>query len=408
MATHSKSHNLDNTDDLASPEAALDSIPNPTAMYRTVVDTRAVNEQLLIAGLRAQELAEQLQRQLAFINAITDSLGEGVYALDNAGRITFVNPAAEQLLGWTKVELVGRYAREVIHMQSMNQVRITPEDTSLQAMIHPGTTYHDDAMLADRNGNTFPVAFSAASIDADGQVVGAVVAFRDMTEVRRLQQAQEEYLALISHDLRTPLTVIIGRTEMLLQTLTRQGLEREARSAKIIVESSNRMNHMITSLLDRSRLETGQDVIHLEPADLVQLATRIIEQIVMPTSRKQIHMEGVTELPVVVDAAQIERVIGNLLSNALKFSPPGSPVVVRVSYENGRALLSVADLGGGIDPQMLPHVFEKHYRVRKDVEGSGLGLYISRLIVEAHGGRLWAESGIGVGSLFTFALPITP
>lgn len=406
MATHRELHHIDKNSDPASTEAVLDSIPNPIAMYRTVVDTRAVNEQLLMAGLRAQELAEQLQRQLAFINAITDSLGEGVYALDNAGRITFVNPAAEQFLGWTKAELLGRYAREVIHMQSMNHVRITPEDISLQAMIHPSITYREDALLADRNGNMFPVAFSAAPIDADEQVVGAVVAFRDMTEVRRLQQAQEEYLALISHDLRTPLTVIIGRTEMLLQTLTRQGLEREARNAKIIVESSQRMNRMITNLLERSRLETGHDIMQLGPADMVQLATRIVEQIGMPTDGKQIHVEGVAELPVVIDIVQIERVIGNLVSNALKFSPPGSFVVVRVSCDNNSALVSVADRGSGIDPQALPHVFDKHYRVRKDIEGNGLGLYISRLIIEAHGGRVWAESEVGVGSLFTFALPM--
>ena len=99
----------------------------------------------------------------------------------------------------------------------------------------------------------------------------------------------------------------------------------------------------------------------------------------------------------------------NLLTNALKFSAPGSPVVIGLYRDGNRAFVSVADRGGGIDPRDLPHVFEKHYRAhtRADVEGSGLGLYISRLIVEAHGGRLWAESRVGMGSRFTFALPIT-
>jgi two-component system, NtrC family, sensor histidine kinase KinB len=169
------------------------------------------------------------------------------------------------------------------------------------------------------------------------------------------------------------------------------------------------MNHMIEGLLDRSRLEAGQDTMRQNPIDLVQFATRIIDQTMLPADRNQIHLEGDAQLPVIVDAAQIERVIINLLTNALKFSVPGSPVVVRFDRDGNRALVSIADQGSGIDPQDLPHVFEKHYRAhtRGDIEGAGLGLYISRLIVEAHGGRLWAESRVGIGSLFTFALPLT-
>jgi PAS domain S-box-containing protein len=390
-------------DDQGRPAGLVLLVTDTTAHHRdeqTVVDTRAVNEQLLIAGLREQELAEQLLHQLAFINTITTSLAEGVYALDRAGQFTFVNPTAEQLLGWTEAELLGRDAQVVINMQSTTGVRIVPENASYR---------DDDVVLARRDGVMFPAAYSVASIVAHGQVVGAVVAFRDMTEVRRLQRSQEEYLALISHDLRAPLAAMVGHAQLLLRTLTKQGLEREASSAKVVFESGHRMNHMIESLLERSRLEAGQNVMYRRPIDLVQLARRIIDQTVMPAERNQIHLEGVAELPVVGDAAQIERVIINLLTNALKFSAPGSPVVVGFYRDGNRAFVSVADRGGGIDPRDLPHVFEKHYRAhtRADVEGSGLGLYISRLIVEAHGGRLWAESRVGIGSRFTFALPMT-
>jgi PAS domain S-box-containing protein len=399
-------------DDQGRPTGLVVLVNDTTAHHRdeqVVVDTRAVNEQLLMAGLREQELAEQLLRQLAFINAITNSLGEGVYALDRAGQFTFVNPAAEYLLGWREAELLGRDAHAFIHMQSANGVRIVPEDMPLQAMLRSSTTYRDDdAVLTRRDGAMFPTAYSAAPIVADGQVVGAVVAFRDMTEVRRLQQSQEEYFALISHDLRAPLTAIMAGTEFLLRTLTQQGLEYEVQTAKIVFESSHRMNDMIEGLLKRSRLEAEQDAMRQNAIELVQLATRIIDQTVMPADRKQIQLEGVVELPVIIDAAQIERVIINLLTNALKFSAPGSPVVVRFYRDGNRALVSIADQGAGIDPLDLPHVFEKHYRAhtRADIEGTGLGLYISRLIIEAHGGRIWAKSEVGTGSTFMFSLPI--
>ncbi|MEI7768951.1 MAG: ATP-binding protein [Chloroflexales bacterium] len=379
------------------------------ALHRAMADIRMVNEQLLMAGLREQELAEQLRRQLAFSNAVAKSLGEGVYALDRAGRFTFVNPAAEQLLGWAEAELLGVEAREVIAMRSASGARIIPEDLPLHALLGTGGTYRDDeAMLTRRDGTIFPAAYSAAQIITDGQVVGAVVAFRDMTEVRRLQRSQEEYLALISHDLRAPLTTMMAGSQLLMRSLAKQGQEREAHRAQIVFESCQRMNHMIEGLLDRSRLEAGQGAMRQNPLDLVDLVTHIIEQICMPADRKRIRLEGLTELLVIVDAAQIERVIMNLVTNALKFSGPESTVIIRVDTDDHRALFSVRDQGGGISPQDLPHVFEKHYRARthRDVDGVGLGLYISRLIIEAHGGQLWAESMVGAGSVFTFALPI--
>jgi PAS domain S-box-containing protein len=388
-------------------------VTDTTAHHRDeqdVVDTRAINEQLLIAGLREQELAEQLGRQLAFTNAITSSLGEGVYALDRAGHFTFVNPAAERMLGWTEAELLGRDAHEVIHIQPANGTRRPADDSPVLEVMRSGTADRDeDAVFTRWDGTTFPAAYSAAPISTAGQVVGAVVTFRDMTEVRRLQQRQEEYLGLISHDLRAPLAVILGHAELLRRRLSQQSLEQEADSAKAVVESGTRMLAMIQDLLARSRREAGNAELHPAPIDLVQLARRIVDQTAASADRERIDLEAVEQLPVVVDPAQIERVVVNLLTNALKFSAPESAVVVRVYSASNRAMLSIADQGVGIDPTDLPHLFEKYYRARTvgQVEGTGLGLYISRLIVEAHGGHIWAESEIGTGSTFIFSLPMT-
>jgi signal transduction histidine kinase len=229
-----------------------------------------------------------------------------------------------------------------------------------------------------------------------------------MTEVRRLQRMREEYLALISHDLRTPLAAILGRAQILLRQLTRQGLVHEAESAKVVFESSVRMNDMIEDLLDRSRTDADMEAQDRSEIDLVVVVQQMIDQTITPDDRTRVTFDAVLTLPVVIEVAQIERVIVNLLANALKFSSREYPIVVQVYQDASDAIIAVTDQGIGIAPEDLPQLFEKHYRADsvEQIAGSGLGLYSSRLIVEAHGGRLWVESTVGMGSTFTVVLPL--
>jgi PAS domain S-box-containing protein len=392
-----------------SADAQPPSSTTPSAGDQLLHDLQAVNQQLLIAGLREQQLAEQLGRQLAFTTAITTSLGEGLYVLDTAGRCTFANPAAEQMLGWTSDELQGKHISLVIPMQAARGASAAATPAALLDVLRLGTTQRDeDALFVHHDGGLFPTAYSAAPIITDGQVVGAVVAFRDMTEVRRLQRTRQEYLALISHDLRAPLTAILGRAEMLVRRLTQQGLEHEADSAKVVFESSQRMNHMIADLVERSRTDADMQAQHRSVIDLVAVVRQMIDQTITPDDRRRITFDAVPTLAVVVEAAQIKRVIVNLLTNALKFSAPEYPIVVQVYQEASDAMIAVTDQGIGIAPEDLPRLFEKHYRGQsvEQIAGSGLGLYSSRLIVEAHGGRVWVESSVGMGSTFTVALPL--
>ncbi len=169
----------------ASSEPLLDGSAEHVAMDRALLDIREVNQQLLLAGLREQALAEQLQHQLAFSNAITNSLDEGVYALDRTGRFTFVNPAAERLLGWTTAELLGTEAHANIAGRAATGGQ-SVADSPMLAVLRTGTAYRDEeAMWTRRDGSLFPTAFSAAPIISDSAGVGVVVAFRDMTAVRQ-------------------------------------------------------------------------------------------------------------------------------------------------------------------------------------------------------------------------------
>jgi signal transduction histidine kinase len=168
------------------------------------------------------------------------------------------------------------------------------------------------------------------------------------------------------------------------------------------------MNTMIEDALDRSRIGADRDEQDRSVIDLVTVVRQMLDQTIPPDVRAQITLDAVPTLPVVVEVAQIERVIVNLLTNALKFSPHATPIVVRVYQQATDAIVSVTDQGIGIAPKDLPHLFEKHYRAQavEQTAGNGLGLYSSRLIVKAHGGHLWAESMVGVGSTFTITLPL--
>ncbi|MBA3534522.1 MAG: PAS domain S-box protein [Ardenticatenales bacterium] len=369
-----------------------------------------VSEQLLIVGLREHELVHQLRRQLAFYHALADSLGEGIYAVNLAGRITFVNPVAEHLLGQTEAELLGRDAYSTLHNHNSDTPPMLVPPSPLIAVMRDGTSYRTQEALFNRRGESvFPVAYLASPIISDEQIMGAVVSFRDITEMQRLQRARDETMVLLSHDLRTPLTTILGYAKYLHDHMEQQGLTKEARWANILVTSGQRMNSMIEEVLDRNFREAGDDAQTQVVVNLVELCQRMIAQVANSTEAGRIHLHAIESPPIVANPIQIERVVINLLGNALKYSTAGSPIVIRVSHDDQYAVVAIADEGIGIDERDLAQLFEKFYRTRTvgAIEGRGLGLYGSRLIVESYGGRIWAESELGVGSTFIFMLPLS-
>jgi PAS domain S-box-containing protein len=372
-------------------------------------EIRAINAHLLIAALREQEMAEQLRLQLAFRSAITTSLGEGVCAFDQAGRISYMNPAAEQMLGLLEADLLGKDMSALLQHQIVGKATPTFEPAPLLELMRTGVPYrHDHALLTHSNGYTYPITYTIAPMVCDQVVVGAVVVVRDLSELRKLEALREEYLALLSHDLRTPLTAIMGFAQQLLRKLTRQGLEKEAASAQVILKNARRMERMLRRIIERSVLEAGAAPVQHAPLDLVHLVRQMVEQLPIQVDRERIQMEMIDELPMRGDETQLERVIVNLITNALQYSDSASRVVVQLSRVGQQARMSVRDQGPGIHPQELPHLFEKHYRASSagSVNGSGLGLYSSQLIVSAHGGQMWVESELGIGSTFVVAFPL--
>jgi signal transduction histidine kinase len=259
-------------------------------------------------------------------------------------------------------------------------------------------------------GREIPVLVSAAPVRwPSGEVRGVIVSIQDISARRELERLREEYVGLISHDLRAPLQNVSLRTQLLRRALLQRGFEAEAATAEALLRSAQRMNEMVEELLESSRLEAGQAQLHREPLDLVYLLEDVLERNVPPDVRERLRLEVVAPVPrVSADGPRLERVVVNLLTNALKYGAPGTPVVVRLEHEGAQVRVSVRDEGPGLQPEELSRLFTKYYRGKEGrrAKGVGLGLYISQLIVEAHGGHIHAESTLGQGSTFTFTLPL--
>jgi signal transduction histidine kinase len=245
--------------------------------------------------------------------------------------------------------------------------------------------------------------------DASGRIVAAVNVARDVTDIKEVDQMRDEFISVASHELKTPLTVVKGYAQILAQRLERsEDRGTEGHMAGQILQQADRMSKLADRLLDVSRIQFGR--LHLEKGDvdLVALLRRVAEGMQVSFERHQILVSSNEPVRSRVDPARIEQVFSNLLSNAAKYSPEGTQIDVTLERRKRDALISVRDRGSGIPKDQQPYIFRRFFRARSGEEkaGTGLGLYVSKGIVEAHGGKIWFESQEGKGSTFYVLLPV--
>jgi two-component system OmpR family sensor kinase len=231
-------------------------------------------------------------------------------------------------------------------------------------------------------------------------------------KVRSSHQAQREFLANVSHELKTPLTSIQGFAQAILDGAVEEGDARD-HAARVIFEESDRLRRLVEDLLDLARIDAGQIEFKRQPVDLKTLIVNVVEKMTLPAREKQVQLEShIAELPPMIgDGDRLAQVFTNLIDNAVKHTPPQGKVVVRGETVSGWISIHVDDSGAGIPSEDLSRIFERFYQVDKargggKTRGVGLGLAISRQIVDAHGGRIVAQSALGKGSRFTVQLPI--
>ncbi|GAC1397583.1 MAG: hypothetical protein NVSMB49_03590 [Ktedonobacteraceae bacterium] len=239
-----------------------------------------------------------------------------------------------------------------------------------------------------------------------------LLAFEDVTERRELERHKDAFLAIASHELKTPVTSLKAYAQLLRRQYTKAGDEQAAHKLATIEEQANRLTHLIGMLLDTTQLQTRTPLIHTRLFDVTDLVRSIVEEVQRTTQKHQISLEGTIHQPFTGDPERISQVLTNVLSNAINYSPKSEPILVRLREDSDAVILSVQDFGMGIPTDKQAFLFERFYRINHSgqtvIPGLGLGLYISSELVKQHGGQMWVESREGEGSTFFARFPLVP
>ena len=331
-------------------------------------------------------------------------MSDGLILLGAEGQVTEFNRAAEGLLGIRRPEALGTDSRA-------EPLAASPLGEVLAAIAgNPAEIGGREWSLPLPDGRTAICRVSPVADDA-GTHLGLALVLNDVTTLTEVSRQKSEFVSYVSHELKTPLAVIRGFADALLPPSgdTTSPAERQE-FLEIIRSQTDRTIRLITNLLNVARIEAGR-ALDLSPAplDLAQLAEQTIEQTQRISPRHTLRLDAPAELaPVDADPDQIGQVFLNLLSNAVKYSPDGGEVLVSVEQTEEGVHVAVRDEGMGMTTEQISRLFRRFQRVLSDpsvAAGTGLGLYLSKGIVEAHGGRIWVESALGAGSTFHFVLP---
>ncbi len=350
------------------------------------------------------------------LRSITSALGEGIIVQDLEGGISFVNPEAERLLGWDEHEITGSSLCDVLKHRDMEN-KLVPEDrTAAYLSFTTGDTHRaEKEYFTRKDGSVFPVSYVSSPIVEEGKINGVVLAFQDITARRNLERQSRDFLAMVSHDLKSPVAIIQGYTELLAKE--KSGiLDADSLSmVDSIRKSCEKLLSLLNDFLTISSSEAGALTLQQAPEDITSLVRETCFNL-FPFAEKKGLVICTTlqeDIPrAIIDKMKLQRAISNLLSNAINYTPSGGSINVGACTssvgDEKFIVLSVADTGPGIKEDESEKIFEKYYRSRHNsgVKGTGLGLAIVRAVAKAHGGSATVENSTPGGATFKITIPL--
>jgi signal transduction histidine kinase len=352
----------------------------------------------------------KLAESRGILTAVLDNTNNGIFLIGPDLTVLYANRRVAELFDLDLSRIIGRNQRELL-TGSIARHATDPRafvDRLTFLYQHFEETAVDEVELANP-GHRVLERYSGPVYQNDGSLLGRIELYTDVTEVRELQRNKDDFLSLVSHELRTPVTSIKGYAQLLKRRAKRDQLPEQAMlAAETIERQTARMQELIDLLLDLTRLDTGRLRLEKSDLDLVELVRRVAGLVQITTEAHTISVEApAAPIWVHADEHRLEQVVTNLVHNAVRYSPEGGPIEVSVHADSDGVTLSVRDRGIGIPPDALDRIFERFYRAPDVVQstGLGIGLYITRAIVEHHGGSIRVESELGSGSTFVVTLP---
>ncbi|MBB5343147.1 PAS domain S-box protein [Tunturibacter empetritectus] len=369
--------------------------------------------------VRAEGRLRTLTRQS---DSILESVGDGIYGIDLEGKVTVVNSAAAQMLGYKQEEMLGRNMHQLIHHTRVDGTPYASADSPIRkSLTNFATVRISNEIFWRKDGSCFPVEYVARpqidsqSPDSNGlKALGVVVAFTDTTERRALDRMKDEFISTVSHELRTPLTSLRGALGLLAGGALTSRPEKTQQMLEIAISNSDRLVRLVNDILDLERISSGKTELHSTMCSAEDLLRRAagVQQTRSPRPNIRIFFaaHGVN---VWADPDRILQTLNNLISNAIKFSPEGSEIHLTArNLDENEALIEVRDQGRGIPADKLEHIFDRFQQGdasdSRAMGGTGLGLAICRSIINQHRGRIWATSAPDQGTIFHFTLPTKP
>jgi PAS domain S-box-containing protein len=360
----------------------------------------------MLRGDRALRSTDRALRTNAFEQSL-----QALVIVDRDSTVLSLNQAAERLTGWSRVEAMGRPAADVLEVRTETGVNLCAANGPLRRALRLGKSVdtHFAYLFRFRTSDEpIRVSYSVAPLrDGDG-VAAVLVAIHDVTPELEIIQAKDALMLAASHELKTPVTTLKGLSELLLDFDLTEPQRREL--LQDLHGQVNRMERLIADLLDVSRIDAGRMSIELSSVEVGPVIDHVCEEVRPLLQQRPLRRQVPTALPPVFGQSQkLHQILVNLLTNAIKYSPDGSPVELSVTADREQVHFGVRDEGVGIRSEDLPRVFHKFYRaedpVVRRIPGTGLGLYIVRSLVDMLGGHVDVRSQYGKGSLFTISLP---
>jgi PAS domain S-box-containing protein len=375
-------------------------------------ELRRANEDLRREAQERTEAQRKLAESQRLLQRTFDGLRDAIFVVSAEGDIVLdCNPAASETFGYTREEMLGR-TMCMLHVDDEAHARFCRLRD--EAMCQSGFLMLPEFPMKRRDGTIFPSERMVTPLEDDeGRRLGYICSVRDVSERLKLEHMKSEFVASVSHELRSPLAAIMGYTEIVLDEGPGELTSLQRDFLQTVYDSSQRLEWLINDLLDVSRMETGRYTLRKQTIRLEDVINTSIDNVRPAAGERGIRLSLEVERPLPpleADGRRLGQVLDNLLSNAIKFTSPGGRVVLAARAAADRVTVEVRDTGIGIPKADLSRVFERFYRAEnatgEERGGTGLGLYIARGIVEAHGGTLVAESELGKGSTFRLTLPL--